>query len=120
MSISFFGNSFIQLIHSITEALLGQREATPEGHAEIAEVTNDMTLMYQSIGRHEEAIKYNKLTLEERRKAFPENHSLIATTLNNMGSIYRSHEKLEEVTEQNHLVETVWLLMCICVYLANY
>lgn len=87
---------------------LKMRETRAAEHAEeLAEVQNNMSLLYQTKGDYKNALTYQQKALKNLIQHYGEQHARVAIARNNTGLIYLAQRKLKQArTEFVKAVET--------------
>ncbi|GJQ58361.1 MAG: tetratricopeptide repeat protein [Candidatus Scalindua sp. AMX11] len=79
------------------EKLLQLRQQETTETVELAQIQNNLALLYHDMGKYEVAEPLYKRSLEIKEKALGLDHPSVATTLNNLANLYREQGKYEEV-----------------------
>ena len=84
------------------------RETRATEHAEeLAEVQNNLSLLYQTKGDYKNALNYQQKTLKNLIQHYGEQHARVAIARNNIGMIYLAQSKVKQArTEFLKAVET--------------
>ncbi len=70
-----------------------------ETHEKIANLANNVSLLYKDMGRLEKALEFQLKAMDIYEKALDGNHPLVATSYNNVSLIYKDMGQLEKALE---------------------